>query len=109
MGEISKEIVYGPRPETFLLTCAPKEVQNQSAHSRSLIRVFVVRMTKFCIISYSKCAVKILVTNAQVDLNLHWEHMSKGTPASILRKSTSGRHRPVSYPDGPMTARYRFT
>ena len=29
--------------------------------------------------------------------------------ASILRKSTSGRHRPVSYPDGPMTARYRFT
>ena len=26
-------------------------------------------------------------------------------PAIILRKSTSGRHRPVSYPDGPMTAR----
>ena len=31
------------------------------------------------------------------------------TPAGTLRKSTSGRHRPVSYPDGPMTARYRFT
>ena len=31
------------------------------------------------------------------------------TPVSILRKSTSGRHRPVSYPDGPMTARYRST
>ena len=30
-------------------------------------------------------------------------------PASILRKTTSGRHRPVSYPDGPKTARYRFT
>ena len=30
-------------------------------------------------------------------------------PASILRKSTSDRHRPVSYPDGPMTGRYRFT
>ena len=30
-------------------------------------------------------------------------------PASILRTSTSGRHRPVSYPDGLMTARYRFT
>ena len=29
--------------------------------------------------------------------------------ASILRKSTSGRHLPVGYPDGPMTARYRFT
>ena len=33
----------------------------------------------------------------------------RAIPASILRKSTSGRHRPVSYPDGPMTARYRFT
>ena len=30
-------------------------------------------------------------------------------PASILRKSTSGRHRPVRVADGPMTARYRFT
>ena len=30
-------------------------------------------------------------------------------PASILRKSTSGRLRPVSYSHGPMTARYRFT
>ena len=35
--------------------------------------------------------------------------MSVKYPASILRKSTSGRYRPVSYPDGPMTARYRFT
>ena len=35
--------------------------------------------------------------------------VNTGNPASILRKSTSGRHRPVSYPDGPMTARYRFT
>ena len=35
--------------------------------------------------------------------------VQRNCPASILRKSTSGRHRPVSYPDGPMTARYRFT
>ena len=27
---------------------------------------------------------------------------------SILHKSTAGRYRPVSYPDGPITARYRF-
>ena len=31
-----------------------------------------------------------------------------GVPASILYKSTAGRYRPVSYPDGPITARYRF-
>ena len=29
-------------------------------------------------------------------------------PASILYKSTAGRYRPVSYPDGPITAHYRF-
>ena len=28
--------------------------------------------------------------------------------ASILYKSKVGRYRPVSYPDGPITARYRF-
>ena len=36
-------------------------------------------------------------------------YSKKTDPVSILRKSTAGRHRPVSYPDGPMTARYRFT
>ena len=29
-------------------------------------------------------------------------------PASIVYKSIAGRYRPVSYPDGPITARYRF-
>ena len=46
------------------------------------------------------------------DINSNSRLLTDGAslyPASILRKSTSGRHRPVSYPDGPMTARYRFT
>ena len=29
-------------------------------------------------------------------------------PVSILYKSTAGCYRPVSYPDGPITARLRF-
>ena len=29
-------------------------------------------------------------------------------PVSILYKSIAGRYRPVSYPDGPITAHYRF-
>ena len=29
-------------------------------------------------------------------------------PVSIQYKSIAGRYRPVSYPDGPITARYRF-
>ena len=32
----------------------------------------------------------------------------RSIPASILYKSTVGRYRSVSYPDGPITARYRF-
>ena len=38
--------------------------------------------------------------------------VSKGydyNPVSVLRKSISGRHRPVRLADGPMTARCRFT
>ena len=30
------------------------------------------------------------------------------SPAGILYKSIAGRYRPVSYPDGPITARYKF-
>ena len=37
------------------------------------------------------------------------EHTLPVNPVSILRKSISGRHRPVRVADGPMTARYRFT
>ena len=44
------------RGKTHLLICAPKEDSNQTAHLRSLIRVFVVRMKKLCILSYPKCA-----------------------------------------------------
>ena len=29
-------------------------------------------------------------------------------PASILYRYIAGRYRPVSYPDGPIMARYRF-
>ena len=34
--------------------------------------------------------------------------ISANSPVSILHKSIAGRYRPVSYPDGPITVRYRF-
>ena len=37
------------------------------------------------------------------------EYIDHPYPVSILRKSISGRHRPVRVADGPMTARCRFT
>ena len=33
---------------------------------------------------------------------------SDSDPVSILYKSIAGRYRPVGYPDGPISARYRF-
>ena len=35
---------------------APNEHSNQPAHARSLIRVFVVRTKKLCILGYPKCS-----------------------------------------------------
>ena len=47
----------GPqRDKTDLLTCAPNEDSNQPAHSRSLIRVFVVCMKRLYILGYPNCA-----------------------------------------------------
>ena len=41
--------------KAYLPTCAPNEDSDQPAHPRSLIRVFVVRMKKLCILGYPKC------------------------------------------------------
>ena len=55
-------IIYSPHifvlqhQKKNLLTCAHNENSDQPAHPRSLIRVFVVRMMKRCIIGYPKCA-----------------------------------------------------
>ena len=61
--------------------CANKD-SNQPAHLRSLIRVFIVRMKKFCIFYYSKCAQWWFwsdCANAFADLNLGWAQRSEGT------------------------------
>ena len=66
--------------KTYLLTCAPNEDSDQTAHPRSLIRVSVVRMKKLCLFGYPKCAQWRFwsdCANAQADLNLLWVHMSE--------------------------------
>ena len=67
--------------KTYLLTCAPNEDTNKPAHPRSLIRVFVIRMDKRCILCYLNCAKWRFwsdCANAQADLNLRWAHTSEG-------------------------------
>ena len=62
--------------ETYLRICAPKEDTNQPTHPCSLIRVFFVRMKKFC----------ILCVNAQAGLNLRRVPMSEGTVSDVSAK-----------------------
>ena len=74
------------RAETYLLTCAPNEVSNKPAHQRRLIRVFVLRMKKLCILGYPKRVQWRISSDcayAQVDLNLSWAYISKGTFSDV--------------------------
>ena len=84
------------RGKTYLLTCHLNK--NRSAYPHSLIRIFVVHMKKLCTLGYPYPAHRDY--SDQTGRMLY--------PASILYKSTAGRYRPVSYPDGPITARCRF-
>ena len=72
---------YEPqRAKTTILIRAPNEDSNQPSHPRSLIRVFIVRMKKLCILGYQKCAqwrVCSDCANAQVDLNFCCAHIPK--------------------------------
>ena len=85
-----------------------------------MMQDFFMRMTKTL----------IRLRYVQADLSLRLAHMSEDRvshiaaltifpthptslirgmdPASILHKSIAGHYRPVSYPDGPIMARYRF-
>ena len=67
------------RLKMYFLT--PNQDSDQSAHSRSLIRVFVVHMKKLCAalkLGYPNCAQWRFwsdCANAQTDLNLRWANM----------------------------------
>ena len=58
----------------------------KAAHPRCLIRVFIVRTKKLCILGYPKCAQWRFwsdCANAQSDLNLRWAHISEGTSPGV--------------------------
>ena len=61
------------RQKTYLLTYAPNEDSDQTAHPRSLIWVFVVRMKEVCIIDYPRYAQRRLTF-------LSYTEKSKVTP-----------------------------
>ena len=82
------------REKTYLQTCAPNEDSNQTAHPRSLIRVFVIRMKKLCILGYPKMRpVKILtkMPNEQADLNYRLAYESEIFFKCVLEAYEEGR------------------
>ena len=80
-----------------------------------LRRMLTGSFSLFVAILYSilwpcKSATKIHDQTVLLDLYLRCLYVIRTpSPVSILRKSISGRHRPVRVADGPMTARCRFT
>ena len=68
------------------------------------IKVFSFKLCAWTLTSVSNC------TGPTYSLapNNHKFWWLSCDPVSILYKSIAGRYRPVRYPDGPITARYRF-
>ena len=69
----------------YLPICVPNEDLNQPVHLLSLIKVLIVSG------NFATLAIQNLTsedsdqtTNAQSDLNLHWEHMSEGAFSDVV-------------------------
>ena len=74
------------------MACAENEGPDQSEHLCRLISVFAV----------------YLYIAEYLDVEQRPLTDCTACPACILHKSIAGRFRPVSYPDGPITARCSF-
>ena len=79
---IQRSLAVGRWTFWHMRPIAHNEDSDQTAHPRSLIRVFVVRMKKFYILVYPKCAQWRFwseCSNVQAGLILRWARMSEGT------------------------------
>ena len=78
-----------------LRACAKCADSHHPAHAQSPIRAITSSLIHSAVFNVSVCEQRRCRSEAVL-------------PASILHKSIAGRYRPVCYPDGPITARYRF-
>ena len=83
---VGYKYICDPQHEkTYLLKCASKEDSDQPAHLRSLIRIFIVRMKKLCILVYPKCAHWRLWSDSDsADLSRRWALMPEGTLSDVV-------------------------
>ena len=65
------------------ISYAHNEDSDQTAQLRSLIRVFAVRIKKFCILGYPKSAQSDQTGNVQGNLNLRWVQMPEGMLSNV--------------------------
>ena len=89
--------------------CFDLSTAAQRAIDTILVAQVKMQGAKFCA---QFCMVNLLnMVPGLAEEGFYCKHMRLRicNPVSILRKSISGRHRPVRVADGPMTARYRFT
>ena len=74
--------IVAPHSENVIFGSAPSEDSDEPARSRSLIRIFLGRISDSRGCQVSSCGQRILwpdCTGAQADLSLHWVHMSEDT------------------------------
>ena len=85
---------YEPkRQETTLRTCALSEDSDQTAYSRSLIRIFTGRDLDSQECNVSTCGQQRLwpdCADVQADLSLRWAHMSEGTLPDVATRIVMG-------------------
>ena len=74
----------------YIRTCAPSEASDQTAHSRSLIRIFTGGNLNSKVCKVSSCGQRrfwIDCADAQDDLSLRWAHMSEKGFYAISRSA----------------------
>ena len=120
---LCNNFLFARRGSTILEIFNEERFTNESEHSNSykmiwtandqtspmlsLVRVCAVQLKKLCDLAIHKAHSEDWSDYADAHFASKYD-ISYNHPASILYKSIADRYRPVSYPDGPITARYTF-
>ena len=82
-------------------------------HTHSPLQAFVRRCYFLAVSLFIFVRFVVVTASKTVQIKLPTKfpttkHWTTEDPTSIFYKSIAGRYRPVSYPNGPITARFRF-
>ena len=101
---LKKYVYYGLTVKKKKKKKKKKKFSLDAAQAKSTLWLLKSTMAVAHILPSNANRWKLLSCLAETRIsNLWWAF-----PVSIQHKSIAGRYRPVSYPDGPITTRYRF-